>query len=110
MNSPIYIRVNRLLLLYFSVMLLASCSSGNTGSGGAGVPVVDLPFSYTIGASSLEISSAAGGVVYASPGAFGAHFNPFSGDVLGDAKSNFMTFFARSSRDRPQLITSLATT
>ncbi|RKZ68174.1 MAG: hypothetical protein DRQ44_04805 [Gammaproteobacteria bacterium] len=100
MNLQLYIRVKRLLLLYFSVILLASCS----GSGGTEVPVIDLPFSYTIGASSLEISSASGGVVYASPGAFGAHFLPFSGDLLGDAKSNFMTFYARSARDLTELV------
>ena len=89
-----------LLSLCFSMLLLSACSGGG---GDMAAPAVDLPFAYTIGTNSLEISTEAGKVVYASPGAFGAHFNPFSGDVLGDAKSNFMTFFARSRRDLTEL-------
>lgn len=102
MRSLKNIRVKALLLLCFSVILLSACSGGGD-NGDSTAPVIDLPFSYTIGVNSLEISTTTGMVVYASPGAFGAHFNPFSGDLLGDAKSNFMGFFARSMRDMTEL-------
>jgi len=92
-----FITLIALLSLCYSMLLLSACSGGN-GSSDTSATVIDLPFEYTIGASFLEISNEIG-TVYAAPGAFGAHFNPFSGDPVGDTKSNFMTFFAASERD-----------
>jgi hypothetical protein len=96
----------RLLQTFTKIILLISLSVWLTACGGGGgssdddidILPLQLPFEYTIGARTLEVPTN-GGTVHISVGPFGAHFQPLSGDPIGDAKSNLIGWFARDSTE-----------
>ncbi|MDH3715660.1 MAG: hypothetical protein OET44_17630 [Gammaproteobacteria bacterium] len=82
--------------------LLASCGGGSGGGSGSDPEILPLmlPFTYTVGARALEVLTD-GGTIHVSICPYGAHFQPLSGDPIGDAKSNLIGYFAR---DRTELV------
>lgn len=66
-------------------------------------PALDLPFDYTLGADTIRIPTP-GGTIFASHGAFGAHFGPHTGDPAGEAKANFVGFFTENDTDMVELV------
>lgn len=82
---------------------LNACGGGGGSSGDTGTIVLDMPFAYDLGTTNLELTSGTG-TIYVSVGAFGAHFDPFSGDLLGDFKSNLIGFYAKDSSGLDELI------
>jgi len=90
---------NLILAIYFgAITLVTGCGDNNSGD----LLLLDLPFNYTVGATSLEITTA-GGPIYVSVGAYGGHFNPFSGDPIGDAKSNLQGYFVSDTTELSEL-------
>jgi hypothetical protein len=75
------------------IFLLAGCG-GNGGGPGSDPDILPLtlPFSYTVGAQALEVPTS-GGTLHVSIGPYGSHFQPLSGDPIGDAKSNLIGYF-----------------
>jgi len=85
---------------------IAACGGDDSGGGGTGsgddVLPLRLPFEYTVGERTLEVPTS-GGTVHVSIGPFGAHFQPLSGDPIGDAKSNLIGWFAGDSTELAEL-------
>jgi hypothetical protein len=96
--------VNKLFLIIGISIGLAACgggggSSGGGSSGGNTDLTLKLPFkNYTIDSDSVVLDSGSG-VVHASIGPFGAHFDPLTGHLWGDAKGNFIGYMARSDSE-----------
>ena len=87
-----------ILTTFFS---LAACSSSDSSPGGGASTdlTLTLPFkNYTIDSDSVKIDSGSG-IVHASIGPFGAHFDPLTGHLWGDAKGNFLGYMARSDAE-----------
>lgn len=92
--------------LFFGVvigLLLTACGgggdSGNPAPAGSTDLTLTLPFkNYSIDADSLVIDSGSG-IVHASIGPFGAHFEPLTGHTWGDAKGNIIGYMARSDSE-----------
>jgi len=84
-----------------AISAVAACG-GDDGGGGTGssddLLPLQLPFEYTVGERTLEVPTS-GGTVHVSIGPFGAHFQPLSGDPIGDAKSNLIGWFAGDSTE-----------
>lgn len=79
---------------------LVACGGGGGNSGGGSTNItLSLPFkNYTIDSDSVAIDSG-NGIVHASIGPFGAHFDPLTGHLWGDAKGNFLGYMARSDAE-----------
>lgn len=92
-------------IYYVFFLMTAFALQGCGGDGGSSSDnsiQLDLPFDYAIGNTSLDTNSA-GGTVYVSVGAYGAHFLPFSGDPIGDAKSNMTGWFVQDKSELTEL-------
>ncbi|MCK5394765.1 MAG: hypothetical protein KAJ32_02175 [Gammaproteobacteria bacterium] len=93
--------------LFLITVLLAMVTGLNACGGGsgsdAGTIVTDLPFAYDLGTTNLELTAGTG-TIYVSVGAFGAHFDPFSGDLLGDLKSNLIGYYAKDNSGLEELL------
>jgi len=87
-----YLLITSAVLLVIAIGINA-CGGGGNGGDNALI-VTDMPFSYNLGTTNLEISAGTG-TIYVSVGAFGSHFGPFSGDLLGDFKSNLIGYYAK---------------
>ncbi|MDH3452378.1 MAG: hypothetical protein OEN20_08155, partial [Gammaproteobacteria bacterium] len=87
-------------------ILVAGCGGSDGDGGGKGdgdeILPLTLPFEYTVGAQALQVPTA-GGTVHVSIGPYGAHFQPLSGDPIGDAKSNLIGFFAADNAGLAEL-------
>ena len=89
------------VLLLIAVFTIQGC--GGSGGSSSNEPIqLDLPFSYNIGSTTLETNTA-GGTVYVSVGSYGAHYLPFSGDPIGDAKANMAGWFVNNKSDLIEL-------
>jgi len=78
---------------------LPACGGGGGGSGDdADILPLPLAFEYTVGAQTLEVPTS-GGAIHVSVGPFGAHFQPLTGDPIGDAKSNLIGLLALDSTE-----------
>jgi hypothetical protein len=91
----------RFFAIGFIVSWLSACGGGGSGSSttASTALTIGLPFkNYSIDGDSVAIDSGSG-VVHASIGPFGAHFDPLTGHLWGDAKGNFLGYMARSDAE-----------
>jgi hypothetical protein len=87
------------LLLAISIGLTA-CGGGSSDSTPVSTDLtLTLPIkNYTVDSDSIRIDTGSG-IVHASIGPFGAHLNPLTGHLWGDAKGNIMAYLARSDSE-----------
>jgi hypothetical protein len=87
------------LTALFGLTACGGSNSSSSGSVGSTELALTLPFqNYTIDSDSVRIDTGSG-IVHASIGPFGAHFDPLTGHLWGDAKGNFLGFMARSDAE-----------
>lgn len=96
-----FYKFHLIAVLLAMVIGLNACGGGG-GDGDTATIVTDLPFAYELGTTNLELTAGTG-TIYVSVGAFGAHFNPFSGDLLGDFKSNLLGLYAKDNSGLEEL-------
>jgi hypothetical protein len=86
------------VVIGFMSLWLSACGDGG-GSSASTDLTIGLPFkNYSIDGDSIKLDSGSG-IVHASIGPFGAHFDPLTGHLWGDAKGNLVGYMARTDAE-----------